>query len=200
MKCSSDPEPVKTVSSNTAEGEAVQDPKVWYIAIVPRMKEKVLGKELDRRGIQYFLPIQQKKAIDRKGNEILKEHFLFYGKVFVCITPDERTALNKEGVFHRFLIDITSKPNSFGFKRPAIVPDKQMQAFMRMLSQTESSVTLEERAFCVGDRVRVTRGPLTGLEGFVTNCPDGFSYLSILINHLGCAKIKIGPNMVTHIE
>lgn len=200
MKCISEPEPVATVNSNTADAEGVPKPKVWYIVIVPRMKEKVLGNILSGRGIRYFLPIQQKKTIDRKGNEVLKEHFLFYSKVFVYITPAERKVLNREGVFHRFLIDIASKPDSFGRRPPAIVPDHQMQAFIQMLSQSETPVSLEEYAFCVGDRVRVIAGPLEGFEGTITHCTDGNSYLSIMINHLGCAKMKIDSNLVTRLE
>lgn len=205
MICNSEGLSDSTVAYDTADGEAVsapqaKDDRLWYIAIVPRMKERALAKVLQDRGKECLLPAQERVQLNSKGQEVIRLHFLFSGKVFVHITPAERNELNKEGVFHRFLIDISAKPNSFGVRPPAVVPADQMERFRLMLSQTDTEVSFEEGNFQVGDKVCVKSGPLKDQEGYVTRCPDGKSYLYITLNHLGCAKMQINPSLLRRIN
>ena len=60
-----------------------------------------------------------------------------------------------------------------------------------MLGQSDVPVTISERSFQKGDRVRVARGKLCGLEGEVVTTDDGHSELIVRIDILGCAKVMI---------
>lgn len=167
----------------------------WHIAIVQPKCERILGDILENKGIEYFLPIGRKKATDKKGNEIIKERLLFYGKVFIKISRKERNELMVAGITRKFMKDMASKNRDY-----AKIPDSQMETFMAMLEQVESEVTFEEYNFKVGDKVRVTAGPLGGKEGYVNRCPNGKSYLCVTIDYLGCAKMEIDASIVELVE
>lgn len=204
-KCNPDQDHVSTVPVDIADGEAVvkipvPESRYWYIAIVPRMKERALAQILEDRGVEYLLPAQERIELDRRGKEVTRLRFLFYGKVFVHISPSRRRVLCKEGVFHRFLIDISAKLSTFGTRPPATVPDYQMDRFRLMLQQTDSPVSFAEMDFRVGDKVRVQGGSLDGFEGHITQLPDGKSLLSIILDHLGCATIQVDTSLFTLVR
>lgn len=172
------------------------DIRSWHIAIVQPKCERILGDILERKEYEVFLPIGKKRSIDKNGNEIVKGRLLFYGKVFVKISPRERKELMVAGIARKFMMNIASRPNKFGCRAYATIPDSQMATFMAMLAQDESEVTFEEYNFKVGDKVRVKAGPLKDREGYITRCPDGKSYLCISIDNLGCAKMQIDASLV----
>lgn len=172
----------------------------WHIAIVHPKCERILGEALARKQYDVLLPVKKKKITDKHGSEKVKEQFLFYGKIFVKISAKQRKELMIAGIARKFMIDMASKPNEFGCRSYATIPDNQMATFKAMLDQDESEVTFEEYNFKVGDRVRVKAGPLGGREGYITRCSDGKSYLSITIDYLGCAKMQIDASIVELVE
>lgn len=167
----------------------------WHIAIVQPKCERILGDILEKKGFNFFLPIGRKKTTDKKGTEIIKERLLFYGKVFIKISRKERNELMVAGIARKFMKDMASKNRDY-----AKIPDSQMETFKAMLEQEESEVTFEEYNFKVGDKVRVTAGPLGGKEAYVTRCPDGKSYLCVTIDYLGCAKMQIDASLVEVVK
>ena len=48
-----------------------------------------------------------------------------------------------------------------------VVPDKQMEDFMRVFELSPTEGGLIDKPLSVGERVRVTRGVLKGVEGYV---------------------------------
>lgn len=196
--------PVVTQETIDAVGVSSPQPKYdipfWHIAIVQPKCEKILGDILTKNGHPVFLPIRKKTVLDKQGKEKVKEQMLFYGKVFVKVSPRQRRQLMDAGIARKFMIDIASRRDEYGHRGYARIPDYQMDTFMAMLAQEESEVIFEEYNFKVGDRVRVKAGPLGGKEGYVTRCPDGKSYLSITIDHLGCAKMQIDATLVEVIS
>lgn len=182
--------------SATGFSRSKQDLSSWHIVIVQPKCERIIAKNLLREGHEVFLPLIRKTTYDKQGRRITREQMLFYGKVFVKVSPSERRNLMVAGIARKFMMDIASKRNEFGHRDYAKIPDYQMDTFIAMLSQEESEVTFEEYSFKVGDKVRVKAGPLGGREGYVTRCPDGKSYLCVTIDCLGCAKMQIDANLV----
>jgi ribosomal protein L24 len=61
-----------------------------------------------------------------------------------------------------------------------------------MLGQSDTNVSIEQMPIKLGDKVRVIRGSLKGLEGNVLYCSDIESYLYVRMDILDCgAKVKI---------
>lgn len=182
-------------STSPAKKKAEDDIQNWHIVIVQPKCERILGDILEKQGYVFFLPIGKKKTTDKNGKEITKERMLFYGKVFVKVSNNERRELMIAGIARKFMKNIASKTRDY-----AKIPDSQMETFQAMLEQEESEVTFEEYDFKVGDKVRVTAGPLGGKEGYVSRCPNGKSYLCVTIDYLGCAKMQIDASILEVVE
>lgn len=60
-----------------------------------------------------------------------------------------------------------------------------------MLGQSDIPVEISEKPFKAGDRVRVIRGDLAGLEGEVLDLRNSKSELIVAFNFFGCARLLI---------
>lgn len=79
----------------------------------------------------------------------------------IFIRTDQTTAfslLNEHGLNVVYLKDLETR-------HLLIVPDKQMRDFMFLLDFSDSTVEVINEELKRGDRVRVIKGPLIGLEG-----------------------------------
>ena len=82
----------------------------------------------------------------------------------------------------RFLID-------HGTRTLLEVPPKQMEDFMRVMEEPEAECA-PGTAFAKGDKIRIIRGTLKGVEGEIVETPGGTS-LVVRVSTLLCAKISI---------
>lgn len=75
----------------------------------------------------------------------------------------------------------------------AVIPDKEMAVFRRMLEQDELPVTFDETgmSYSAGDKVRVVVGKLAGLEGTVTRTDDNRRHLHVSLDILGSASVEV---------
>ena len=129
----------------------------WYVANTCR-QEKKIKQRLDSMGIENFIPFQQ---IARKihGVDKLIEVPVIPNLVFIHTTLKTCMSLIQEYAFDmRYLRD--RETGNF-----LIVPDKQMHDFMFLLDFSPSGVEVLNKNLKRGDRVRVIKGPLQGLEG-----------------------------------
>jgi transcription antitermination factor NusG len=78
-----------------------------------------------------------------------------------------------------------------GSSVPTYIPEEQINALKFMLYNSDDPVTIETTPPKLGDRVVVTRGKLQGLEGHVVESKQGETYIVVLLNIIGCAKVKI---------
>ena len=126
----------------------------WYVAYTCTRHEKYMAEQCAQRGIETFLPLYavQRNWKQRSAQVLLP---LFPSYVFVRMALAERfRVLALPGV-----VSLVS------FKGiPAVVPDAQIDPLRQAvnLGRAEPSVYLHS-----GKRVRVTAGPLVGLEGIV---------------------------------
>ena len=129
----------------------------WYVANTCR-QEKKIKQRLDSMGIENFIPFQQ---IARKihGVDKLIEVPVIPNLVFIHTTFKSCMSLIQEYAFDmRYLRD--RETGNF-----LIVPDKQMHDFMFLLDFSPSGIEVLNKNLKRGDRVRVIKGPLQGLEG-----------------------------------
>ena len=149
-------------------GEGVAHSKRWYVALVRMHHEKKVAERLDKIGIENFVPVQQEvhQWSDRRK---VVESVLLPMMVFVHADPKER----KEVL-------------SFSTVTPAVIPDEQMARFRFMLDYSEEAICMNSAPLARGEKVRVIKGPLTGLVGELVMV-DGRSKIAVRLNMLGCA-------------
>jgi transcription antitermination factor NusG len=68
-----------------------------------------------------------------------------------------------------------------------VIPDKQMNDFIQVFNASIKEGGLLETQLCAGDRVRVAKGPLAGVEGNVLELKGEFY---VVVNLLGAVFAK----------
>jgi len=139
----------------------------WYAIYTASRNEKKVFDRLEKEGISAFLPLikKQRQWSDRKK---WVEMPLFSSYLFVKITPAEyQKVLRVPGVVK--YISFESKAVS--------IPEKQIETIKAMLLSGYELESTNEK-FESGDKIRISAGPLIGLEG-------------VFINYRGTRKVMI---------
>jgi transcriptional antiterminator NusG len=128
--------------------------KCWYVVYTRARHEKCVAEQCSQRGITTFLPLYhvQRRWKERHADVLLP---LFPSYVFVHIALDDRLrVLGLPGI-----VSLVTFNNA-----PAEVPEQQIESLKQAitLGRAEPHIYLQS-----GRHVRVTSGPLVGLEGIV---------------------------------
>jgi transcription antitermination factor NusG len=124
----------------------------WYAIYTRPRHEKSVVEQCRQRGFETFLPLYTAKRIwKQRKAEVLLPLFPAYLFVRMCLQDRLR------------VLSIPSAVSLVSFQgAPAIIPDDQIQA----LSTAIARLRVEPHEYlAVGNRVRITDGPFTGLEG-----------------------------------
>ena len=167
-------------SNGTGEGVAYS--KRWYVALVRMHHEKKVAERLNKMGIENFVPVQQElhQWSDRRK---MVESVLLPMMIFVHVDPKERKEVLSFSTVSRYMV-------LRGESSPAVIPDEQMARFRFMLDYSEEAVSMSTTLLARGEKVRVIKGPLTGLVGELVNV-DGKSKIAVRLNLLGCACVDM---------
>lgn len=172
--------------SNTSPAPSANIQKNWYVAFVKSCQERRVAEQLRDSGVDCFLPVQRvvRQWSDRK-KEV--EVLVLKGLIFVHTDDKRRVELLKE------IYGIYAYMNAGGGAyHPVVIPDSQMRTFMYMLGQTELPVTVVTEPLQPGDKVRVLRGSLAGLEGeFIEH--GNHHQVFVRLDILGAASVEISP-------
>jgi transcriptional antiterminator RfaH len=128
----------------------------WYALYLRSRFEKRVAAELQQKQVETFLPLIEElhNWSDRKKKV---EEPLFRGYVFVKTDLRNKEAiLQTDGVVK--FVSIREVPSP--------IPDNQIEWLRRIIG--EPAKIKRENYFDVGERVRVTSGPLLGVEGIIT--------------------------------
>ena len=156
----------KSISAGPSDGtgEGVAHSKRWYVALVRMHHEKKVAERLDKIGIENFVPVQQEihQWSDRRK---MVESVLLPMMVFVHVNPKERKEVLSFSTVSRYMV-------------------------MRGESSPEEAICMNSSPLARGEKVRVVKGPLTGLVGELVNV-DGKSKIAVRLNMLGCACVNM---------
>jgi len=144
----------------------------WYAAYTHSRAEKAVARELQKQGIEHYLPLIKtlKQWSDRKKKV---EEPLIRSYIFVRITDKEyRPVLQTTGVVH--IVSFSGGP--------VPIPDWQITN-LKILLGTELPTTQENRDLSEGVTVRICRGALEGIRGIIMQI-KGRHRLVISINVL----------------
>jgi transcription termination/antitermination protein NusG len=127
----------------------------WYALYLRSRYEKKVNVELEKKNIETFLPLIEEVHVwsDRK-KKVLEP--LFLGYIFVKTDlRDKETILITDGVV-RF-VGINHKPSW--------IPESQIDWLRRIVGKSMN--VQREKYLEVGEKVKITTGPLVGVEGIV---------------------------------
>ena len=164
--------------------------KRWLAAYVKMHHEKRVRDRLTVMGIENFLPVQEevRQWSDRKKKV---ERVLIPMMIFVRVdTQGQRSVITHPSVLHYLTLR--------GEHTPTEIPAEQMERFRFMLDHSDSAVSFSAGDLQPGEKVRVIKGPLAGLEGELITV-EGKSKIAIRIHQLGCAEVEINASMVEKI-
>ena len=154
----------------------------WYAARTRFGQELKIRDRLVREGVEHFIPTLPTES----GR---KERPAVTNLVFLRATKAEALEMANTGAVRmKYIIDCATRTL-------LVVPDKQMEDFQRVFEEADE-ISLEPLS--LGDRVRVTKGPLTGVEGHILEF-RGKCY--VVVSLLDClfTKAKVPRNWLVKI-
>jgi transcription antitermination factor NusG len=163
----------------------------WFAARTQMNCERKAEREFQRIAQETYLPVQEEvhQWSDRKRKV---QRVVIPMILFVKMDCTEAKKVHKSPYFYGFL----------GYDRhdtiPAPISDHDIETLRFMLGHSDNPVSIEPLPLHVGDKVRVARGKLKGLEGNIITCHEGDTFVVVKLDILGCAKVKIDANELEH--
>lgn len=162
--------------------------RYWFIAMVKNNTEKSVAEKFKKMGLECYVPIQKEYRKRKDGRKVIVDRVIIPTVVFVYCSEAERISILP--FVNRFMTDRSLVKNK-GDKCLAVVPDVQIRTLQFMVGNSDTPVTFSATSYNVGDRVRVIRGNLAGLEGLVYVRDTNHSEIVIGLDFLGNARLTI---------
>lgn len=146
---------------------------LWYpmrVAYGRPERMRRIGEQLSEEGIEYFLPmrLEIQKTADW---DVCKDYVpAIQGLIFVHASQEQLTALKMTRRDFEPMRYVTNHVAESGLDRILVVPDRQMENFMKVASIRDGRVViLDYTEFLAepGKRVRVTQGEFEGSVGTI---------------------------------
>ena len=152
--------------------EVCGDPKTWFPMRVTYQREMKVKAELDRLGIENFVPMRYRIAESQIDGESELRRVLvpaINNLIFVRSSQERISELKMTNEVLeplRYMMDHTvGKPHEI-----MSIPDRQMENFMRVASVTDDSVMFLDESTIVGKegkRVEIMGGAFEGVTGVI---------------------------------
>lgn len=145
------------------------DPKIWFPMRVTYQREIKVKAELDRLGIENFVPMTYKMVDADTDNPCRKLVPAIRNLIFVRSTQERISHLKSSNEMLeplRYMIDNTAEEAH----TIMTLPDRQMQNFMRVASKSDDSVMFLDDESVVGKegkRVEIIGGAFEGVTGVI---------------------------------
>jgi len=156
----------------------------WFAITVKIQYEKVVADALTARGLEAFLPyyVAQRRWSDRVKKIQVP---LFSGYVFGRFDAERRSEVCTIPGYRSIV--------SFGGK-PTPVDPQELEVIRRVV---QADGLFEPHPFLrTGQTVRVTRGPLAGVEGILTQMTDGFQVIVSVSILQRSVAVKLDTSMI----
>ena len=148
------------------------DPKTWFPMRVTYQREMKVKAELDRRGIENFVPMSYKVVESQNDGDMELRRVLvpvISKRIFVWSTQERLSELKRRNEVLeplRYMMDHTAA----GEHTIMTVADREMENFMRVASRTDDSVMFLDNETVVGKegkRVEIMGGAFEGVTGVI---------------------------------
>ena len=190
MNCNDREHPSALTATSHVDDAGGVPCRKWFVAVVNRNTEKATRKRLAELGYEAYVPTQEETHVWRNGQRKQIEHVLIPALIFIKVTEKERRQLLTLPNICHFMTDKAREADAWGRHPLAVVPDAQMQQLKFMLFNADRPVQFTPLTVRLGDRIRVIRGKLRGLEGNVVRM-GGTTSVAVAVDCLGCAMMTI---------
>ncbi len=160
----------------------------WFVAHTRSRNEKILARELSILGIPNYLPLTQRVTRSRASRRISRSLVpVFSGYVFFNGTDEQRyAALRTNRIAH--VLDV---PNQSQLVR-------ELVNIHHLLTSTNEFFVADR--LNIGDWGRIIAGPLSGLEGVITQIANRFR-LNMNVTILGqSVSVEVDRDNVERID
>lgn len=130
----------------------------WFVAKTHHGAELGVRNRLTQLGVENFVPTRERRST--RGNRVVEEPIL---TSFVFLRATKLEALN---LVHSYGVKAVLV-NDCATHQLMYVADKCMEDFRRVLEASIEEGGLMDKPLSVGEKVRVTKGVLRGVEGYV---------------------------------
>ena len=189
-----------TANNDAGDAVGVSQPFRWYVAIVSNNTEKVCAEKIAALGYDTYVPTQKELRRWKNGRRKIIDRIVIPAAVFVrCTEADRRPHVVNLPFVKRFMVNRAAATNQYGWHPVAIVPDREIEKLRFILYNSDAAITIEPLPLRLGDKVRVVRGKLLGLEGNIVRCESHDSAdavnldIVVQLDILGCARMNISP-------
>jgi len=163
----------------------------WFVAIVNNRSEKATAGILTKMGIENYVPTQVVFRVWKNGKKAKVDKVVIPAIIFIHCTEAKRREVVKLPFIFRFMTDKARGSAGSSCKPIAEISDIEINRLKFMLGQSDVPVTITERPYKVGDKVRVIRGSLAGLEGEIYGKNTVKSEVIVTLEYFGCARLTI---------
>lgn len=160
----------------------------WFAAYTASRHEKHVSAQLAERRVESFLPLYQTVHNWKNRTRARLELPLFPSYVFVRIPPGEKGAV----------LQVPGVLSLVGSKKEAwALPDFEIEALRAGLGQRRPE---PHPYLVVGDRVRITSGPLAGMEGVLAKKKNGLRVVLTLEHIMKSVSVEVGLDEVEPVR
>lgn len=178
--------------TNSVVNDAVGlEKSFWYVAIVNYNTEHKVSERLTKLGVSNYVPSQTEYKVWKNGRRVKKERLVIPSTVFVYCSETLRRELINLPYINRFMTNCAGSKDGLLHKPIATIPNEQIETLKFMLGNSDTPVNITVVNFKPGDKVRVMRGELKGLEGEVQDMSKDKSELVVRLDVFGCARLEI---------
>lgn len=172
----------------------------WFVAIVNHNAEKGVAEKLDKMGIINYLPLQTEYRVWKNGRRSKVDRVVIPSTIFIYCTEQRRREIVGLPFINRFMTNKAGTIEGSSNKPLATIPDKQIEILKFMVGNSDTPVTIAPLDFKNGDKVRVMRGGLMGLEGEVLDLSNDKSELIVRLDLFGSARLTIDTINIERIN
>ncbi len=165
------------------------DNQLQWIAASTRFNHEVSLRDYFREnGVEHFIPTRI--VLQRFGRTVREvEKAVIPNLIFLKVGWAEAFRIQQR--WPNKMTYVRSKD-----KRILVIPEPEMDRFIRVMSEMADRATLLSDVFVTGDRVAIRRGPLAGVEGLLADC-GGKREFVIHIGTLCAVSVRIpGSNLI----
>ena len=152
----------------------MEQEKCWYVLKTRPRQEKAVRNLLEDYGIVNFLPTRMEEHVYVNHRKKTIEVPLMTSTCFMLCAPEQRFAIANSLKYKTELMTDRFTNSSM------VIPNRQMEDFMRAVAVTD--MVMEQVDITEGDRVVVSEGEFSGMEGVVAKINGRRRFIITLSN------------------
>jgi transcription antitermination factor NusG len=172
-------------------GKKMEQDKVWYVLKTRPRQEKAVRSLLEEYGVESYLPTRMEEHVYVNGRKKTIEMPLLPSTCFMLCAPEQRFAIVNSLKYKTDLLTDRFTNSSM------VVPARQMEDFMKAVAMAD--MAMEQVDITEGDRVVVSEGEFSGMEGVVAKI-NGRRRFVISLSNLTAFALQIPLSYLKKIK